>query len=71
MIGIALGDVRWGSNSPGFGAAWTPTHGFEGVAENRPRSESTEQVPLEVEAAVASRKTATGQMLRLVPPAGI
>lgn len=67
LVGIALGDVRWGKNSPGFGAAWTPTPGYESVADNRPQDDLANESAAEVESMLPCRTTPTGQVLRLVP----
>lgn len=67
LIGIALGDVRWGKYSPGFGAAWTPTPGYESVAANRPQDDLVNESAAEAGPMLPSRRTSTGQVLRLVP----
>lgn len=67
LIGIALGDARWGKNSPGFGAAWTPTPGYESVADNRPQDDLANESTAEADPMLPSRTTSTGQVLRLVP----
>lgn len=67
LIGIALGDVRWGKNSPGFGAAWAPTPGYESVADTRPQDDLANESAAEADPMLPSRKTSTGQVLRLVP----
>lgn len=67
LIGIALGDTRWGKNSPGFGAARTPTPGYEAVSASRPCSEATDVCRPEPTSSLPSRTTSTGQVLCLVP----
>lgn len=67
LIGIALGDARWGKNSPGFGAAWTPSPGFESIADNRPNANMANESAAEAGPMLPSRRTSTGQVLRLVP----
>ena len=63
LIGIALGDARWGDNTPGFGAAWTPVPGYESVARKRPGSGSAS---VNHKASLSHRKTSTGHVLRLI-----
>lgn len=68
LIGIALGDIRWGNKSPGFGAAWTPTPGYESVADNRPQEDLASESAVEAGPMLPSRRTSTGQVLQLVRP---
>lgn len=67
LVGIALGDARWGKNSPGFGAAWTPTSGYEVVPAHRPDATNAAGQNLKTTSKLPSRTTSTGRVLQLLP----